>query len=199
MGGSGIATRDVVAHPARNSTASIHSRAGDERRAMMMCDTAQPGITVHRDVKRARGIEPPYGAWEAPILPLNYAREIPVLFFSDVALPEKEHRYHFSRPLIRCPLIGALRPEGHRQRRRRGRRRRSARPRARPSRHCRCQSRRWPPTVVASAQQRLTPALSRSAHSPVSSASRRLDRHPDNQLPRVRLPRPARDCALTGR
>ena len=32
-------------------------------------------------MERARGIEPPYEAWEAPILPLNYARPFKVIYW----------------------------------------------------------------------------------------------------------------------
>ena len=31
-------------------------------------------LSLTKKMERARGIEPPYEAWEAPILPLNYAR-----------------------------------------------------------------------------------------------------------------------------
>jgi hypothetical protein len=31
--------------------------------------------TVSSGEKRVRGIEPPYAAWEAAVLPLNYTRE----------------------------------------------------------------------------------------------------------------------------
>ena len=34
---------------------------------------------MHHGVERAKGIEPSYAAWEAAVLPLNYARDRPSL------------------------------------------------------------------------------------------------------------------------
>ena len=37
-------------------------------------DEPDAGIGMHHGVERARRIELPYAAWEAAVLPLNYAR-----------------------------------------------------------------------------------------------------------------------------
>ena len=37
-------------------------------------DEPDAGIGMHHGVERAKGIEPSYAAWEAAVLPLNYAR-----------------------------------------------------------------------------------------------------------------------------
>ena len=38
-------------------------------------DEPDAGMGMHHGVERAKGIEPSYAAWEAAVLPLNYARE----------------------------------------------------------------------------------------------------------------------------
>ena len=42
-------------------------------------DEPDAGIGMHHGVERAKGIEPSYAAWEAAVLPLNYARDRPSL------------------------------------------------------------------------------------------------------------------------
>lgn len=42
------------------------------------------------DLERAKGIEPSYSAWEADVLPLNYARINPIKHYSMVSPKRKE-------------------------------------------------------------------------------------------------------------
>jgi hypothetical protein len=50
---------------------------------------ATPGRSIDCRVERAKGIEPSYAAWEAAVLPLNYARSAEVLTLT-------AHRHFFA-------------------------------------------------------------------------------------------------------
>src|SRR4249919_2621521 len=62
------------------------------------------GTTSVEPIERARGIEPPFQAWEACVLPLNHARErrSPGRAIPSLASPPDRVRGHPAS--LRCPM-----------------------------------------------------------------------------------------------
>jgi hypothetical protein len=56
------------------------------RTAVLLKDLASKEAVAAQGLERAKGIEPSYAAWEAAVLPLNYARKLDVSCFFGVTL-----------------------------------------------------------------------------------------------------------------
>jgi hypothetical protein len=55
-------------------------------------------------VERAKGIEPSYAAWEAAVLPLNYARQSPAFFYlATILTTMRAIQNHIVSNIVRGP------------------------------------------------------------------------------------------------
>ncbi len=60
------------------------------------------------DLERAKGIEPSYEAWEAAVLPLNYARVWMLFIFFDALSKHKNFKRFFSVFFLNLRLLAPM-------------------------------------------------------------------------------------------